>query len=57
MNTSAPSERLDGQNCSLAVHKRLDVESEGGTDAHDILPVQFLENGRLPSIVETASLK
>ena len=43
--------------CLLAVHKRLDVESEGGTDAHDILPVQFLENGRLPSIVETASLK
>lgn len=35
----------------LAVDEGLDVEAQGGADAHDVLAIELLENGRLPCVV------
>jgi hypothetical protein len=35
------------------MHERLDIESQRRTDAHYILAVKFLENGRLARVVQT----
>ena len=35
----------------LAVDEGLDVEAERRADAHDVLAIELLENGRLPCVV------
>ena len=37
----------------LVVHERLDVESECGGDAHDILAVELLQDRSLARIVQS----
>ena len=37
--------------CSLSVHEGLDVEAEGGADAHDIFAIELLEDSRLSRII------
>lgn len=36
----------------LAMHKRLDIETQGRTDGRDIFTVEFLEDSGLPSVIE-----
>ena len=38
---------------SLSVHERLDVETQGRADTHDILAIELLEDCGLSSVVQT----
>lgn len=41
---------------SLAVHEGLDIETQCGTNSHNILTVELLEDRSLSSIIEAAKV-